>query len=149
MNTWLKGIGRTLLIALTWAVLWAPFGVLAGLILDPTDTMEEPWPALGAYPGFLCAVVFSIVLAFAARRRRLAELSLSQVAVWGTISALLVIAPLFTGLLGTPNTEHAIWQWRYVILGTIVLLSAISAVGTVLVARMTNKRALSGTANRA
>jgi MFS family permease len=130
--------------------LWAPFGVLAGVILDPTGTMDEPWPALGAYPGFLCGIAFSIVLALVARRRGLAELPLSQVAVWGTISGLLVIAPLFTGLLGTPNTEHALWQWRFVILGAVILLSSISAVGSVLVARMINKKPLSGgTADRA
>jgi uncharacterized membrane protein YagU involved in acid resistance len=150
MSAWVKAAGRAMLLALTWAVLWAPFGVLAGLILDPTDTMEEPWPALGAYPGFLCGVVFSIVLAFVARSRNVAELSLSQVAVWGTISGLLFVAPFFTGLLGTPNTEHALWQWRYVVLGAVILLSSISAVGTVLVARMTHKRSSSATtANRA
>jgi MFS family permease len=150
MSTWLKGIGRAVLMALTWAVLWAPFGVAAGMLLDPTGTMDEPWPALGAYPGFLCGVVFSIVLALAARHRRLAELSCSQAAIWGTVSGLVVIAPLFTGLLGTPNTEHALWQWRYAILGAVVLLSSISAFGSVLIARMVDKRALrSGTTNRA
>ena len=147
MSSWLKGIGRAVLMALAWAVLWAPFGVLAGMLLDPTGTMDEPWPALGAYPGFLCGVVFSIVLAVC--HRRLAELSLSQAVAWGTASSLFVIAPLFTGLLGTPNTEHALWQWRYAILGAVILLSSISAVGSVLVAGMVNKRHLSdGTANR-
>jgi hypothetical protein len=148
MSTWLKGMGRAVLMALAWALLWAPFGVLTGVLLDPTGTMDEPWPALGAYPGFLCGVVFSIVLA--ARHRRLAELSFSQAVVWGTVTSLLVIAPLFTGLLGTPNTEHTLWQWRYAILGAVILLSSISAVGSVLVAGMHNKRRLSdGTANRA
>jgi hypothetical protein len=40
-----------------------------------------------------------------------------------------------TGLLGTVNTEHPFWQWRFMIVGAVILLSSISAVGTVLLAR--------------
>ena len=47
-----------------------------------------------------------------------------------------------TGLLGTPNTEHPFWQWRYMIVAAVVLLSSISAVGSVLLARTANKREL-------
>ncbi len=56
--------------ALTWAVVWAPVGVLIGRIVDPNDSMEEMWVAVGAYPGFLCGTVFSAVLGIAEGRRR-------------------------------------------------------------------------------
>jgi hypothetical protein len=104
--------------------------------------MDEPWPALGAYPGFLCGVVFCAVLGIAARHRELAAWSLSRVTAWGTVSGLLVMAPIFTGLLGTPNTEHALWQWRFIILAAVILLSSISAVGSAWVARMAKRRAM-------
>src|SRR5918999_1910465 len=74
---WLRRIRGALLMGLTWAVAWAPIGVLVGMIVDPDGSMDEMWPAVGAYPGFLSGVVFSVVLAIAARRRRLHELSLS------------------------------------------------------------------------
>src|SRR6188474_844879 len=46
--TWLRHLRRALLTALTWGVLWAPLGVIVGILWDPNDTMDEPWIALGA-----------------------------------------------------------------------------------------------------
>lgn len=140
MTTWLRHTGRAFWMALSWAVLWAPLGVLLGMIMDPDGSMDEPWIGLGAYPGFLCGIVFSAVLGIIDRHRSLAELSLSRVDAWGAVSGLLVMAPLFTGLLGTPNTEHALWQARYMIVVAVILLSSISAIGSVALAR-----AVSGT----
>jgi hypothetical protein len=137
MNMSLRHFRRAFLKALTWAALWAPLGVLLGMIMDPDGSMDEPWIALGAYPGFLCGIVFCAVLGIVRRQRRLAEFSLSRVGAWGAVSGLLVMAPLFTGLLGTPNTEHALWQARYMIAGAVILLSSMSAIGSVLVARIT------------
>ena len=42
---------------------------LIGLIIDPDGSMDEMWPLIGEYPGFLGGVLFSAVLAIAARRR--------------------------------------------------------------------------------
>ena len=138
--TWLRHIRRAFLTAVTWGVLWAPLGVITGIIWDPNDTMDEPWIALGAYPGFLCGLVFCALLAIADGRRRLDELSPSRAGAWGALAGLLLMAVPMTGLLGTPNTEHPFWQWRFAIVTAVVLLSSISAVGSVLVARAANKR---------
>ena len=142
MKNWLGGFRRAVLMALTCAVVWAPFGVLLGMILDPDGSMDEPWVALGVYPGFLCGVVSSAVLGITDGRRRFDELSLARVCVWGAVSGLLVMALPFTGLLGTPNTGHALWRLRFVIMGGVTLLSAVSAVGSRLLAGMARKRAL-------
>jgi hypothetical protein len=139
MKTWLRHLRRAFFLALTWAVLWAPLGVLTGFIIDPNETLDEPWPALGAYPGFLCGLVFAVVLAIAARHRRLGELSPSRAGSWGALSGLLVMAPIFSGLLGTPNVEHPLWQGRYLILVAVILFSSISAVVSALVARTAGK----------
>jgi hypothetical protein len=112
--------------------------------MDPDGSMDEPWIALGAYPGFLCGVVFSALLGIIGRQRRLAEFSLSGVGAWGAVSGLLVMAPLFTGLLGTPNTGHALWQARYMIVVAVIVLSSISAVGSVMLARAVSRRPASG-----
>ena len=138
--TWLRHIRRAFLTALTWGVLWAPLGVIAGIIWDPNDSMDEPWIAVGAYPGFLCGLVFCLLLAITDGRRRLDELSASRAVAWGALAGLIMMA--LPSLLATPNTEHPFWQWRYAIVAAIVLLSSISAAGSVVLARTANKREL-------
>jgi|SRR6185503_2824077 len=133
--TWLRHLRRAFLTALTWGVLWAPLGVIVGIVWDPNDTMDEPWIALGAYPGFLCGLVFCAALAIFDGRRRLDDLSPARAGAWGALSGSLVMAIPMTGLLGTANTEHPFWQWRFMLVGAVILLSSISAVGTVLLAR--------------
>jgi len=139
MRKWLARIRGALLMALTWAVIWAPFGPLLGMIVDPDGTMDEPWILVGAGPGFLCGLLFSVVLGIAERRRSLHELSLARVATWGAAGGLFVLL-LNSGALGTPNTEHLFWRARYIIFGGVTLLSAASAAGSVLLARMARKR---------
>jgi hypothetical protein len=133
---------RAVLTATTWGVLWAPLGVITGIIADPSGSMDEPWIALGAYPGFLCGLVFCAVLAIADGRHRLEELSPSRAGAWGALAGLLVMTLPMTGLLGTPNTQHPFWQWRFVIVGAVILLGSLSAVGSVLPARTAHKREL-------
>ncbi len=56
MKNWLRRIRGAVLMGLTWAVVWAPIGVLIGMIVDPDESMDEMWFAVGGYPGFLCGV---------------------------------------------------------------------------------------------
>lgn len=140
MKKWLRRIRGAVGMGLTWALVWAPAAVLIGLFVDPDGSMDEMWPAIGAYPGFLGGVVFSMVLAIAARRRRLDELSLSRVAAWGAAAGLLVGVLPFT--IGEPTTERPLWLLATVVIGTITLLSAVSAAGSLALARRAEKRAL-------
>lgn len=142
MKKWLRRIGGAVVRGLTWAVVWAPVGLLIGLIVDPDGSMDEPWVAVGAYPGFLCGVLFSAVLGIAEGRRSLDELSLARSGAWGAVSGLLVGVLPF--VLGTPSTQRPLWFWAAVIIGPITLLSAVSAVGSALLARMAKKRELRG-----
>lgn len=142
MKKWLRRIGGAVVRGLTWAVVWAPVGLLIGLIVDPDGSMDEPWVAVGAYPGFLCGVLFSAVLGIAEGRRSLDELSLARSGAWGAVSGLLVGVLPF--VLGTPSTQRPLWFWAAVIIGPITLLSAVSAVGSASLARMAKKRELRG-----
>ena len=142
MNTWLKRIRGAVLMALAWAAVWVPVGVLIGMIVDPSDSMDEMWVAVGAYPGFLCGVVFSAVLGIAEGHRRLDELSLSRVGTWGVASGLLVGVLPF--VVGTVNTELPLWLWGIVIIGSVTLLSSVSAIGSALFTRMMKKREMGG-----
>ena len=80
---WLRRIRAAVLMGLTWAAVWAPIGVLTGLIVDSDGSMDEMWVAVGGYPGFLCGAVFSAVLGVSKGQRRVEELSLARVGACG------------------------------------------------------------------
>jgi hypothetical protein len=152
---WLRYIRGAVGMGLTWAVVWAPIAVLVGLLVDPDGSMDEMWVAIGAYPGFLGGVVFSAILAIAARRRTLGDLSLSRVAAWGAVAGLLVGVLPFT--IREPTTERPLWLLALVVVGSLTVLSGASAAGSLALARMAEKRrplraaalaSPSGTSNR-
>jgi hypothetical protein len=131
MRTLLKRIRGALLMGLIWAVVWAPLGLLIGMIVDPDGSMDEPWIAVGTYPGFIAGVFFSIVLGIAARRRRLEDLSMARVAGWGALAgAMLGTLPFLLGDV-KPSALFLI----PVFLGATTLLSAGSAAGSLALAR--------------
>ena len=139
MKKWLRRARGAIGMGLTWAVVWAPVAVLIGLLVDPDGSMDEMWVAIGAYPGFLGGVVFSVVLGIAARRRGLEDLSIARVAAWGAGAGLLVgLLPVAAGADGSP-----VWLLP-VIAGSIALLSAASAAGSLALARMAENRELPG-----
>lgn len=138
MKQWLKRIRGAFGIALMWAVVWAPVGVLIGAFVDPTGAMDEPWWAVGAYPGFVGGLVFATVLRIAARRRRFDELSLPRFAAWGAAAGLVVGTLPFA--IGTPTAAIPLWQLASVVIGPITLLSSISAAGSLALARRGQSR---------
>ena len=136
---WLKRIRGALLMGVTWALVWAPLGLLIGMIVDPNGTMDEPWILVGALPGFLSGVVFSIVLGIAARHRRFSELSAGKFTAWGAAAGFATGAlPL---MLGTVNPRLPFW-FPGVVIGSITLLGALSAAGSLALARRAEKREL-------
>jgi hypothetical protein len=139
MKNWQRQVRDAVVMGLAWAVVWAPVAVLIGTtIVDPDNSMDEMWLVIGAYPAFLCAVIFSAVLSVAERGRRLAELSLARAGAWGALAGVLVGVFPFT--VGTPTTALPLWQLAVTVIGTITLMSAVSAVGSVLLARVAKKR---------
>lgn len=142
MNLCFRRIFVVILVALAWAVVWSPVGVLAGIIVDPGGSLNEMWVAIGAYPGFLCGAVFSAVIGIAEGRRGFDALALSRVAAWGAVSGLLVGVLPF--VLGTVNPVLPLWLWGVLTAGAVTLLSSASAVGTALIARLAKQRAPRG-----
>ena len=129
---WLKRIRGAVLMGVTWAIVWAPIGLLIGAIVDPDGTMDEPWIMVGALPGFLAGVFFSIVLGIAAGRRRLDELSVRKFAGWGAVAGLLLGA--LPSIIG--DYSDSIPRWLpFVVLGSITLLTTASAAGSLVLAR--------------
>jgi len=131
-----------------WAVAWAPVGVLIGTIVDPDESMDEPWVMVGMLPGFLCGVLFLALLRLA-EGRRLDELTLSRAAAWGAVSGLL--APVLWVLaiaagMGTWRGGHIQWALIAVITGVTILGSALAASVSLALARW--RRAASAASER-
>ena len=141
MKGWLRRIRGVIGMGLTWAVAWALVGVLIGLAWTLGVPMEwfvevfdAPLPAL-AVPGFFAGAVFSTVLGIAGRRRRFDELSLPRFAAWGAVGGVLLTLPI-VAMAAVPGAVMA------VAVGTVTLLSAGSAAGSLVLARMSEKREL-------
>lgn len=152
MKTWLKRVRGAVGMGLTWAVGWAIFGLLIGVtsILLPGlpwdsffEFFDAPLPALGV-PGFVGGALFSIVLGIAARRRRFDELSLPRFAAWGAVSGfLLSLVPatmVVVGLASLNRPDIGLWQITAVLTGPFTLLGAMSAAGSLMLARRAQRR---------
>ena len=139
MKQWLKRIRGALLMGVTWALVWAPMGLLIGMIVDPDGRMDEPWILVGTLPGFLSGVAFAIVLGIAARHRRFSELSAGKFTAWGAVAGCAIGVLAFT--LGTPNPTLPVW-FAGVVTASITTLGALSAAGSLALARRGEKREL-------
>jgi hypothetical protein len=154
MKKWLRRIRGAIGMGLTWAFGWAVAGVLIGVasILLPGlpwdaffEVFDAPLPAF-AIPGFFAGVFFSTVLGIAGRRRRFGELSLPRFAAWGAMGGLLLtlfpFALVAMGLASREGSDVGTWQIIAVITGPFILLSAVSAFVTLIVARIAEGRGL-------
>ena len=134
MKTWLKRISGALAIGLIWAALWAIAGALIR-IADPGGSLNAVWlgPTIGVLPGFVGGVVFSVVLGIAARPRKPAELTLPTAVLCGAIVGVgLGLLPFAINKLPGQASFLIVAS---VVIGTMTLMSVVSAVGSVALAR--------------
>lgn len=148
MNNCLLRIRGAVGICLTWAAGWAITGVFIGVasILLPElpwdsffKVFDAPLPAL-AMPGFICGTIFSVVIGLAEHRRRFDDLSLARFSALGAVAGLLLslvpAAMVSVGLAGFNRPDFGLWQMTAVISGPLIFLSAVSAAGSLTLARM-------------
>ena len=138
MNRWLRRARGGLAMAVTWAMLWMPVGLLVGMLVDPDGSMDEPWLLVGALPGFLGGVAFALVLGIVARRRRFDELSVPRFAAWGAAAGLLVGA-IWVALAAASDPPR--WALYAVVIGFLTVQSAVSAAVSLAVARRAQRAA--------
>ena len=147
MKKWLRPIRGAIGMGVTWALGWAVAGLLIGVasILLPFlpwnaffEVFDAPLPAF-AIPGFFAGVFFSTVLGIAGRRHTFRDLSLPRVAAWGAAGGVLLtmfpFALVAVGLASREGSSISTGQILTVIGAPFVLLSALSASITLLVAR--------------
>ena len=143
MKKWLRRIRGAVVMGLTWAVGWTLLGMLGVLVfytLFPSvPDVVDMWIPVFAYPGFLCGAVFSAVLGIAEGRRRLDELSLSRVGAFGAVSGVLVgVLPFVLG--SSEASGLPAWLLGVLIIGSLTLLSAASADGSLALAKWWRRR---------
>jgi hypothetical protein len=152
MKSWLRRIRGAVGMGLTWAFGWAVAGVLIGVasILLPGlpwaaffEVFDAPLPAL-AVPGFFAGVFFSAVLGIVGRHRRFSELSLPRFAAWGAAGGVLLtlfpFALVAVGLASREGSDIGTAQVLAVVIPLFVLLSALSASVTLILARAGERR---------
>jgi len=152
MQKWLRRIRGAVGMGLTWAAVWALAGVLIGVasILLPGlpwdsffEVFDAPLPAL-AIPGFFGGALFSTVLGIAGHRRRFDELSLPRFTAWGAVGGLMLsLVPAALVAVGLASVEAGalgLWRLTAVISAPLTLLSAVSASGSLMLARMAEDR---------
>jgi hypothetical protein len=151
MKNWLRRMRGAIGMGVTWAVGWAAFGILIGVssLLLPGlpwdrffEVFDAPLPAM-AVPGFFAGAIFSVVLAVAGRRKRFDELSLPRFAAWGAVGGLmlsLLPAAMVSVGLATPRAGLNLWGITAVISGPLILLTSLSATGSLILARKAEGR---------
>lgn len=139
--SWLRRIRGALGMGLTWAIGWALVGVLIGVAWTlglPMGWFAEVFdaPLFGlAVPGFVAGATFSVILGIAGHRRRFDELSLPWFTAWGAAGGLLLaLVPVVSAGIGGATAAIAI--------GTLTILSAASACGSLMLARIGEDREL-------
>jgi hypothetical protein len=131
MKKWLIVIWHASMMGLAWAAAWVPLGSLAGTLI--VGELDPEWIGGPLYAGFLCGAIFSGVAGIADGRRRLDEMLLARSGVQGAVSGLLAGGLwLVVALLSDPP----LWLLEGAVVGSLTVLSAISGVGSALLAGM-------------
>lgn len=133
MKKWLRRIRAAVGVGLTWAAAWFGAGMMLLLVVG-LDAADVPFPLFFGLLGFLAGAAFSGLLGLLGRRRRFEQMSLPHFAGWGAIAGVL-LAGVVTIAAG-PGGE-------FLVLGPVFALAgAISAAGTLALARRAEERAL-------
>lgn len=147
MKKWLRRVRAAVGTGLTWAVGWAPVGLLIGLVLGgnrrtPDGFPLDDWVVPLAALGFVGGAIFSGVLRIAAGRRRFDELSLPRFGAWGAVGGLVLGILAVVGWRLDAGFGSVLWLPAAAMIGSATLLSAVSASGSLALARRAAEREL-------
>ncbi len=145
MNKRLRRIRAAVGMGLTWAAGWAPIGLVLGLVIGGNRRIPDGFPAddwvmpLAAL-GFLGGAIFSSVLRIAAGRRGFDELSLPRFGAWGAGGGLLLGVLAVAAWRLDAGFGPVLWLPAAAMIGSATLLSAVSASGSLALARRVEAR---------
>jgi hypothetical protein len=131
MKKWFTRIGRAAMMGLAWAAAWVPAGSLAGWLI--IGEMEPEWIGGPLYAGFLCGATFSLLAGVTQAKGAVDEMSLPRSGMVGAMSGL-VVGGLW--LVVVLLSDPPLWLFEGAVVGGLTALSAISGVGSAVVARI-------------
>jgi hypothetical protein len=132
MKKWMRRIRGAIGMGMTWAAAWFAAGMALLLVVGP-DAADVPFPLFFGLLGFLAGAAFSGILGVFAGRQRFDQMSLPRFAGWGALGGLLLAG--LVALAAGPG--------ELLVLGPVFALAgAISAAGTLALARRAQERAL-------
>jgi hypothetical protein len=140
MPNGLRRVRGALGMGLTWGAAWSVAGLVPRWVLG-VDA-DVPFPLVFGVLGFLAGLTFSGLLALTAARRRVEQLSLPRVAAWGAAGGLL-LAVLFASVASIG------WGDLLALAPTLSLASALSACGSLALARRARRTATNDRGARA
>ena len=133
MKRWMRRIRAAIAVGLTWAVAWFGVGMILLLIVG-VGAADVPFPLFFGLLGFLAGAAFSGILGLLAGRRTFEQMSLPRFALGGGLGGVLIAAIVNVAAGPAPNFA--------MIGGVFALAGAISATGTLAIARRAEKREL-------
>jgi len=139
----MKKWGRRIRGAVGMALAWGAAGFGAGILLArvPGFDSDLPFALLFAPLGFFAGIIFSAILVAIGGRRRFDRMSLSGFAGWGAVSGLL-LSGVFA--VGAALRGESLWGEFLVFGPALAMASAVSAAGSIALARRAERRELPG-----
>jgi hypothetical protein len=134
VGKWLRRIRGAIGMGFTWAVAWAAVGSVPRWVFG--FNTDVPFPLVFGVLGFIAGVIFSGLLMLTEGRRGFDQMTLSRFAAWGAVGGVLLSA-IFT------RAASLGWADALVIAPTFAVACAISASGSLALARRAGMRQLS------
>src|SRR4029079_14956886 len=135
MQKWMRRIRAAMGMGFTWGAAWFAAGMALLVVVGP-NAADVPFPLFFGLLGFLAGTTFSAILGLVAGRRRFDQMSLPRFATWGALGGLLL--SVVVRLAAGPGGE-------FLVVGSVFALAgAISAAGTLALARRAETRSLAG-----
>jgi hypothetical protein len=137
MKKWVRRIRAAVGMGLTWGAAWFGAGIM--LLLVAGFDADVPFPLLFALLGFVAGITFSGILGVIEGRRRFDQMSLARFTGWGAVGGLL-LSGIF--VLAAALGGETLWG-EFLVLGPVFALAgAVSAAGSLALARMAERREL-------
>jgi hypothetical protein len=139
----MKKWGRRIRGAIGMGLAWGAAGFAAGVLLArvPSFDSDLPFALLFAPLGFIAGIIFSGILVVIEGRRGFDRMSLSRFAGWGAVSGLL-LSGVFA--VGAAFRGESLWGEFFVFGPALAMASAVSAAGSLALARRAERRELPG-----
>lgn len=134
MQPWLRRLRGAIGFGLTWTAAWSGAGLLLARV--PGFHSDLPFALLFAPLGFVTGVMFSGILVAVGRLRKFDRVSRLRVAGSGAVSGLLLSGII---VVAAALRGESVWE-EFLLFGpALALSSAVSAVGSLALARRTQR----------